>query len=62
MFGSGNLGDKLPSSFLKIFKNMLGQFIPNPEIILTTPKQSLLLGYFIAVNHFARYGEIYNRN
>ena len=72
MFVLGDFGDnspawfwkilKLPSFYpgnSKIFKNTLGQFIPNPKIILAIPKQSLLLGCYTTVNHVARYVEIW---
>ena len=38
MFGSGNFGDESTSWFFKIFKNALGQFIPNrpPKHVITS--------------------------
>ena len=42
---------------MSIFKNTLGQFIPNPKLILTIPKQSLL-DIYTTINHFTRYVEI----
>ena len=38
MFGSGDFWDKSPWCFLKIFKNAVGQFIPNcpPKHVITS--------------------------
>ena len=68
MFVSGDFEDKSRLWFLKIFKlkysnfeifkTALMQFISKPKIILAVPKQSLILGYYTTVNHFARYVEI----
>ena len=49
MFGSGDFGGKSQSLFLKIFKNTLGQFIPNrpPKHVITSTNSDFLINFKI---------------
>ena len=54
MFGSGDFGGKSQSLFLKIFKNTLGQFIPNrpPKHVITSTNSDFLINFKIIYKLF----------